>query len=153
MGAALGRRSGQGFKGGGGKEIQMVSLGQGGARGRKRLGLAPLFRSLFLLPPARAPLPRRRALRPSARVSLSPIPCPRISPIQLPFQIPLLHMPADGPSADPDRGPQYEDQHVHQVYEQIASHFSETRYKVLGLRHATPYVTSLIASPVAMAHS
>ncbi|KAK7706766.1 tRNA methyltransferase, has a role in tRNA modification [Botryosphaeria dothidea] len=38
-------------------------------------------------------------------------------------------MPADGPSADPDRGPQYEDQHVHQVYEQIASHFSETRYK------------------------
>lgn len=131
----------------------MVSLGQGGARGRKRLGLAPLFRSLFLLPPARAPLPRRRALRPSARVSLSPIPCPRISPIQLPFQIPLLHMPADGPSADPDRGPQYEDQHVHQVYEQIASHFSETRYKVLGLRHATPYVTSLIASPVAMAHS
>ena len=24
---------------------------------------------------------------------------------------------------------QYEEQHVHQVYEQIASHFSETRYK------------------------
>ncbi|GME27848.1 tRNA (uracil-5-)-methyltransferase trm9 protein [Neofusicoccum parvum] len=29
----------------------------------------------------------------------------------------------------PDRGPQYEDEHVHHVYEQIASHFSETRYK------------------------
>lgn len=25
---------------------------------------------------------------------------------------------------------EYEDQHVHQVYEQIASHFSATRYKV-----------------------
>lgn len=25
---------------------------------------------------------------------------------------------------------EYEDQHVHQVYEQIASHFSSTRYKV-----------------------
>lgn len=29
-----------------------------------------------------------------------------------------------------DKGPAYEDEHVHQVYEQIASHFSETRYKV-----------------------
>ncbi|KAF9633960.1 putative trna (uracil-5-)-methyltransferase trm9 protein [Lasiodiplodia theobromae] len=28
-----------------------------------------------------------------------------------------------------DKGPAYEDEHVHQVYEQIASHFSETRYK------------------------
>ncbi|KAL0258741.1 tRNA methyltransferase, has a role in tRNA modification [Diplodia seriata] len=33
-------------------------------------------------------------------------------------------MPADGDSA-----PSYEDEHVHQVYEQIASHFSSTRYK------------------------
>lgn len=27
-------------------------------------------------------------------------------------------------------GEQYEAQHVHEVYEQIASHFSSTRYKV-----------------------
>jgi hypothetical protein len=27
-------------------------------------------------------------------------------------------------------GPEYEEQHVHEVYEQIASHFSNTRYKV-----------------------
>lgn len=28
------------------------------------------------------------------------------------------------------RGSDYESQHVHEVYEQIASHFSATRYKV-----------------------
>lgn len=28
------------------------------------------------------------------------------------------------------RGENYEEQHVHTVYEQIASHFSSTRYKV-----------------------
>jgi hypothetical protein len=29
-----------------------------------------------------------------------------------------------------DRGADYEAQHVHSVYEEIASHFSSTRYKV-----------------------
>lgn len=34
-------------------------------------------------------------------------------------------------TTSPDRGSQeYEEQHVHNVYEQIASHFSSTRYKV-----------------------
>jgi tRNA (uracil-5-)-methyltransferase TRM9 len=28
------------------------------------------------------------------------------------------------------RGENYEQEHVHEVYEQIASHFSSTRYKV-----------------------
>lgn len=28
------------------------------------------------------------------------------------------------------RGENYESEHVHEVYEQIASHFSSTRYKV-----------------------
>jgi len=32
-----------------------------------------------------------------------------------------------------DRGEDYEEQHVHTVYEQIASHFSSTRYKVCTL--------------------
>lgn len=32
------------------------------------------------------------------------------------------------PGADPQA---YEDEHVHAVYEQISSHFSSTRYKVL----------------------
>lgn len=31
-----------------------------------------------------------------------------------------------------DRGEEYERKHVHEVYEQIASHFSSTRYKVSG---------------------
>ncbi|RMZ91694.1 hypothetical protein DV736_g1050, partial [Chaetothyriales sp. CBS 134916] len=31
---------------------------------------------------------------------------------------------------DPPSATEYEDEHVHQVYEQIASHFSQTRYKV-----------------------
>ncbi|KAK3169817.1 hypothetical protein OEA41_009201 [Lepraria neglecta] len=35
-------------------------------------------------------------------------------------------MTSDGPQSDSDV---YEDTHVHQVYEQIASHFSSTRYK------------------------
>ena len=30
-----------------------------------------------------------------------------------------------------DHGEGYEEEHVHAVYEQIASHFSSTRYKVL----------------------
>ena len=29
----------------------------------------------------------------------------------------------------------HEDEHVHAVYEQIASHFSSTRYKVFALPH------------------
>ena len=34
-----------------------------------------------------------------------------------------------------DRDPQaYENEHVHQVYEQIAPHFSSTRYKVMWSR-------------------
>jgi tRNA (uracil-5-)-methyltransferase TRM9 len=32
-----------------------------------------------------------------------------------------------------DRGEKYEREHVHTVYEQIASHFSSTRYKVFYL--------------------
>ncbi|TKA22215.1 hypothetical protein B0A50_08327 [Salinomyces thailandicus] len=32
-------------------------------------------------------------------------------------------------SAPENKGEQYEEQHVHEVYEQIASHFSSTRYK------------------------
>jgi tRNA (uracil-5-)-methyltransferase TRM9 len=33
--------------------------------------------------------------------------------------------------ADTDeQGTSYEEEHVHEVYEQIASHFSSTRYKV-----------------------
>lgn len=40
--------------------------------------------------------------------------------------------PSDGPT--PQRGDQkddeaYEEKHVHQVYQQIADHFSSTRYK------------------------
>lgn len=35
-----------------------------------------------------------------------------------------------------DKGPAYEDEHVHQVYEQIASHFSSTRYKVSQFHRA-----------------
>ncbi|KAF2085777.1 S-adenosyl-L-methionine-dependent methyltransferase [Saccharata proteae CBS 121410] len=34
-----------------------------------------------------------------------------------------------------ERGAAYEDQHVHQVYEQIASHFSQTRYKPWPIVH------------------
>lgn len=33
-------------------------------------------------------------------------------------------------SEDYDETLEYEKQHVHQVYEQIAGHFSSTRYKV-----------------------
>ena len=33
-------------------------------------------------------------------------------------------------SGDVTHGEGYEEQHVHEVYEQIASHFSSTRYKV-----------------------
>ena len=39
----------------------------------------------------------------------------------------------------PDKNPQaHEDEHVHAVYEQIASHFSSTRYKVSAVPHEKP---------------
>lgn len=48
---------------------------------------------------------------------------------------------------------QYEDIHVHRVYEQIASHFSSTRYKVVipvrkdvGLPMANPETTNVFGS-------
>lgn len=48
---------------------------------------------------------------------------------------------------------QYEDVYVHRVYEQIASHFSSTRYKVIfpdrkdiGLPMANPEATNVIGS-------
>lgn len=50
--------------------------------------------------------------------------------MSLPLIIPAMPMSARGDAADPDRGPAYEHEHVHAVYEQIASHFSSTRYKV-----------------------
>jgi tRNA (uracil-5-)-methyltransferase TRM9 len=39
-------------------------------------------------------------------------------------------MASDEQPLDEDRGESYESEHVHTVYEQIASHFSSTRYKV-----------------------
>lgn len=39
-------------------------------------------------------------------------------------------MSAQNPAQDEQHGESYEEEHVHTVYEQIASHFSLTRYKV-----------------------
>jgi len=36
--------------------------------------------------------------------------------------------------SDTPRGEEYEAQHVHSVYEDIASHFSSTRYKVIFVK-------------------
>lgn len=49
---------------------------------------------------------------------------------------------------------EYEEQHVHRVYEQIASHFSSTRYKV-GLAQAKSWDLgghADISSPIALAY-
>lgn len=37
-------------------------------------------------------------------------------------------------SSQEQNGEEYEQEHVHSVYEQIASHFSSTRYKVGAFR-------------------
>jgi hypothetical protein len=43
------------------------------------------------------------------------------------------------------RGEEYEAQHVHSVYEEIASHFSSTRYKVcVALRNLRNHKETLI---------
>jgi tRNA (uracil-5-)-methyltransferase TRM9 len=39
-----------------------------------------------------------------------------------------------------EQGTSYEAEHVHSVYEQIASHFSSTRYKVYN--HLSPFLAS-----------
>jgi hypothetical protein len=47
---------------------------------------------------------------------------------------------AAGPGAAATPGQEaYEEEHVHSVYEQIASHFSSTRYKV-GIVHVNIFI-------------
>lgn len=48
-------------------------------------------------------------------------------------------------------GEAYEDRHVHQVYEQIASHFSSTRYKVIRI-YPPPKQATQVADRPALAH-
>lgn len=45
-------------------------------------------------------------------------------------------------TAPEPQGAAYEEQHVHAVYEEIASHFSATRYKVCAMRSTPAHMTN-----------
>ncbi|KXS97497.1 hypothetical protein AC578_9082 [Pseudocercospora eumusae] len=58
-----------------------------------------------------------------------------------------INMPPESQDKSPTGGAKYEQEHVHEVYEKIASHFSSTRYKVIPPSSIPPPHHILINTP------
>ena len=61
----------------------------------------------------------------------------RLAPL-FPLLLPTIFQPQQKMAESDPQGADYEEEHVHSVYEQIASHFSSTRYKLCVIQRLAP---------------